>query len=452
MRFRGQYAVVREPRSVPEGFLSHGLGDHRLLVHTELPVAIRGDAALVGQALDPACPGHTQDEVLEYLLPDPVGRSSRLAGRWALLIPGKMALHDACGAMGIQWAGDAVASSTRLLDLVAGPFTPLDQKPAEHYSGQPIAGPTTDYAEVKSLLANHYLDWGKGPVRFHPVRSYPALPASQIAPLVADMLSGIVKAAANRSALAVGLTAGYDSRTLAGAVRQAGAPAFFFTLQDKFACHAGHYDIEAGRKIAQTVGADHRVIISPNCDDPDCAASETMPTRKFHGQAQACRQLEGKLVLSGWCSEVGRTFWRFDPTYEKLRDQIGMFDDPALRQWHAEASKLPTRLLDFAYWELRCQWVSAALNILHTGCDWIPVYSCRDLLNLMLSVGEEERAAELNRQVIRLLCPELLGIPFNPRRYWSETIRRWVVTHVRNLAIKASKRLGLYAALRAFKA
>lgn len=154
-----------------------------------------------------------------------------------------------------------------------------------------------------------------------------------------------------------------------------------------------------------------------------------MTAPRFEGWAAACEnELQGKTVLSGWCSEVGRAFIRWPGSEQVTATQIANcngYRGTELEEhetWHRDALTVrettQTNILDLFYWELQSRWIGSGFNILNAGCDWVSVYSCRDLLDLMLSVPEVDRGGKEQRlysAVIRDLNPSLLEIPFNPK-------------------------------------
>lgn len=467
MRFRGQYVVARSPKRIPTGFVSRSLGEYQLVYHEQLPVAVTRNAALIGYSLDWRRPEASQDDVLNYLVQDPVPRSSHLAGRWAFVSPGKLALNDACATMGVYWSTDAISSSAMLLDYVTGPLTRIDRQAFQErqdgcHSGSPIPGRATEFEECSALLANHFLDWEAGrAVRFHPITPYASLPAVQVAPRIAAMLTSIIAAAASRKPIATGATAGFDSRALIQAVSNAGlAPeTIFYTFEDKFACPKGHFDIEVGRRVVLAAGGNHTIIRVDGDDTSE--PSDDMPAPRFESWAAACANssLRERLLLSGWCSETVRGFMRWEGSEHASAAQIIGCSDATdfaefhqdLTAWYTEAvafrDRLGVPILDLFYWEQRgTGWIGSGLNILNSGCDWLAVYSCRDLLDLMLSVRENERGGS-GQKLYRLLAGNLVSIPFNPRSQ-AEIISRFIRNDLKNLAIRATRRAGLYEILK----
>lgn len=480
--YRGQYGIVKHPASLPKGFQAKTLGsEYSLLYHSELPVAIKAVGArlavLVGHAVDWRHPEWTNEDVLSYLLaePSPGGvaqRSSSLAGRWALavLCEDPFALNDACGTMGVVHHQDGIASSARLLSDILGGLPRSElitpdfelRQASRFHSGQPIPGRSTEYVGCRTLLANHWLNLRSGvPVRFHPTQPYPRRPLGEIAPSVARVLEGIVKGIARRGKIAVGVTAGFDSRALVAAVSRVPGlvpETLFYTFQDEYACPAGHYDLRGAERITKAVGGVHHVVpVAP----PPAKTNrvEHMVAPRFESWAERCRlePFRDRIVLSGWASETGRAFIRWpgseNPDVEQImgclgaRDQSQFLED--IGSWQKDAITVRDRfnlpVMDLFYWELTgSTWIKSGLNILNSGSDWLTIYSCRELLDLMLSVREADRGGRrqrLYRAVIRELNPLLLDVPFNPLRP-RERLRRFIKTDVRGFAIRVADATG----------
>lgn len=479
--FRGQYCFGALPRSLPPRFQRHELPDGTVLAHDEdLPVFVKieGDAylAIIGLCFDHRHPEYSLADIGERLFAissDEIAeQASALFGRWVAIksdAQGKIAFSDAGGILPlihrIRGESYLCASSSRLIaacDETVRPNPAIDQdfrtmqaKPGLH-GGRPFPLRVTEYDGVFAVLPNHVFDLRSKAVRryyFGP-KDFGTKSADSMAPAIGDLIVRIVTAISARSKLAYAATGGFDSRLIAAGIsRVPGLPEQmdFFTFRYPRDPGGAHYDIVLARKVAETIGGRHRVI-DAECDYPDpttsaiCRQSEEFYATGFEGWVEKTRtEVEpDRIILMGWASEIARCFFRWpgseSVTPHQIADSTGLAGIEAFQQefvdWFASAEEAHRRtgipILDLFYWENRVgRWCSGGLNILNTGSNWMTIYSCRDLLDLMLSVRESERASSqqlLYRKVIKYLNPKVSVIPINPtpfsRRLKKATIHR----------------------------
>jgi hypothetical protein len=452
-KFRGQF-IVGDLAATPEGFDKAGFGaGHVFAHHPALPVAVHEGSLLAGLVFDSEHPEFDIGDILRSVLADNVDatieRTNRLAGRWVLIFcrgGREIVFHDACGTMPVMIFqaddGPVFSSSTRLISAcVDGPETDefflsdaFRQEPRNKHSGLGFPGTRTDYKNVHALLANHAFDLLTGKAwRYHPLRKTAPCSVETAAPQIARILGRIMEST-RRFPLTMGVTGGFDSRTLCGAL-PAAESVQFFTFEDQFGCPPGHSDIRLGKAVAETIGGTHETVpVAAEAGGDIAQASESMLAPRFEQWAEASsRKLTGRTVLSGWCSEIGRAYYRWPGNENASARQIAAcngYGHRALAEhvavehasWFAEACRVRDdtgiNILDLFCWELRSRWIGSGLNILNTGCNWVSIYSCRALLDLMLSVPEKDRGGRdqrLYRAVIKELNPALLDIPFNPK-------------------------------------
>jgi hypothetical protein len=506
--FRFQYIFGRQSNRLPK-FKSLSFPDERqLLVQQALPVAVIREGAAIGLMLghvfDSRSPTATAQGILNSLVhlgtDDALSWSGRLAGRWTAILINKdreIAFGDACGTLQLNYLtqnGETwVASSSRLMghcieglrpsQLTFGEF-PQMQAHKEQHDGLPFPHFMTEFDDVRVCLPNHYLDLKAGITRrYHPTSKYAGLEARDVVPKIAGLLENIVRAISLRSKIAVAVSAGFDSRVIVGAVSRVpdlAAKSLFFSFQDPFQFKPGHYDIVNGAKLARIVGGTHSEIKVEHTSDSVrnlCRSSEAMIAPCFENWAGRCLEapFQDRIVVTGWCSEVARCYIRWpgsdDLDTETASDFINAIKihapahiavgmpDPAkvpymmsgYGQWFNDAKAVRARtalnILDLFYWELRMgRWCSSGLSVLNSASDWIAVYSCRELLEAMLSVKEEQRDGEpiLYRSIIECLNPDLMQVPFNRHRW---EFRR----DTRSSLVRLSKGLGVYDAVRRFK-
>jgi hypothetical protein len=505
--FRFQYIFGRQSKRPPK-FKSLSFPDERqLLVQEALPVAVirEGDAIglMVGHVFDSQSPTATAQEILNSLVhlgtDDALKWSGRLAGRWTAILISKdreIAFGDACGTLPLNYLtqnGETwVASSSRLMGhciegLRPSPLTfgefPQMQAHKEQYGGLPFPHSMTEFDDVRVCLPNHYLDLKAGITsRYHPTSRYAGLETRDVVPKIAGLLENIVRAISLRSQIAVAVTAGFDSRAIVGAVSRVpdlAAKSLFFTFQSPF-IKSGHFDIVNGAKLARIVGGVHSEIKVEHTSDSVrnlCRSSEAMIAPAFEDWAGRCLKapFQDRIVVKGWCSEVARCYIRWPgsddldaetasgfikaiKTHAPAHVTVGMPDPTKVPytmsgydKWFNDAKAVRARtglnILDLFYWELRAgRWCSSGLSILNSASDWITFYSCRELLEAMLSVKEEQRGGEqmLYRSIIEYLNPDLMQVPFNRHRWEFKK-------DARSVFVRLLKTLGVYDSVRRFK-
>ncbi len=488
--FRGQFIFGGPLDHVPTGFRTIELPQKLYFHHSpDLPVAVREvDTSrfyvLVGLVCDPANVEFDEAAILESLtegLPPAetvVQRANRLAGRWAIIAIDdgqQIAFHDACGTMPLQYTSRAdqtlIASSTMLLGhcldglVISADYASeaFEQHRLKSLSGLRSAPRRTELIGVYALSPNHLLDLKQGAQRrYYPVRRFPQRSAAEVAPAVAEMMVNIVRSASQRFQLAIGVTSGFDSRLPASAIHRIAGLAsrtVFFTIRD-FECPPGHADITNGRRIAEAAGGTHVELVAPerasDLSRRICRQSEYMIAPRFEAWSDLGldEPLRGRTALMGWCGELGRAWFRWPASDQVTFDQImGMapaaFMRADLEQWFAAATQVRKvsgiHILDLWHWEnMSGRWAANGLNILNSASNWMSVYSCRDLLDLMLSVKEQERKGEVfYKQVIGLLLPPVSRFSFNPKPF-STRLKMAVLNIGKGVLVRAFRLLGIY--------
>ncbi len=259
-------------------------------------------------------------------------------------------------------------------------------------------------------------------------------------PDIIACLQNAVREAVMRRTLVIGLTAGFDSRLIAAIVHS--LPEIhdrvqFITFQDDWGCPAGHPDITGAKSIAETIGLPHSVVEASEASTAHAnaaRASEAMQATRFEAWGEVAN-FPGSFIISSWASEVGRAYYRWpgwkDSGAYDAQNVTGLANLPEFRaeaeDWATGASRVQERfglpVADLLYWELRVgRWNAAAFNIMNIGGgDWLTLYSCRRLFELMLSIPEKQRGKkghDLYVALIGQLCPALLNQAFSPPTLW----------------------------------
>lgn len=466
--FRGQYCFGRLSSRLPLGFRRHELPDGTAVAtHEDLPLFVKAEAGayivLIGLCFDYRHPEHELSNIGEHLFDIPssqiVERTGSLFGRWVAIKSdeeGKVAFSDAGGTLPLihhfrAESSYICASSSRLIatqisgleanSAITEEFRALQSTPGRH-AGQSFPLRHTEYRDVLALLPNHLLDLRSGrTIRYYfGPSTFGAERAKDVAPRIGDLVIAIVTAVAARYPLAYAATGGFDSRLIAGGVSRVPGLAEnvdFFTFRYPDDAEGKHDDIVLARKVAGTIGGSHRVIDAQS-DNPDpatsavCRQSEEFYAPGFEGWVEKSRiEVEpDRVILMGWASEIARCFFRWPGSDRVNVEQVAQCAGvrriksfhPEIAEWLSSAEQAHEMtgipVLDLFYWENRvARWCSGGLNILNTGSRWMTIFSCRDLLDLMLSVREADRGGDrqtLYREIVKYLNPAISKIPINP--------------------------------------
>ena len=266
----------------------YDLGEHlKLSAHKDLNVHLVKNEdcqlTLIGYVLDWSRPEASDEEILKNLASETssidtcVRATHEFGGRWSLIYQDRETsaiFHDAGGLRQICYAFDAehnrlwCASQAELLseaakltpDLAALSFIEelAERTPAYWWPGNRLP-----FTSAKALLPNHRLDLLDGECqRYWPYSERESLPESEVCRRACNKLSGVMRAASNRSQLAVGLTAGWDSRLLLAAARDITDSLTYFTERSAQMA-PDHNDVVIPRKLARRLGLKHVEILEP---------------------------------------------------------------------------------------------------------------------------------------------------------------------------------------------
>lgn len=430
-------------------------------VHPDLPVAQAArdglELTLLGYVIDPDAPGAGDGQVLERLLagaasvPDLFRLTASLAGRWVLIAAAGESVqvfHDAAGLRQVHYTDATLSTSVcasqsgliaRELGLapdreaVEGFLIPQASRDAEYW----WPGDSSPYAGVRRLLPNHSLDLTARSAR----RYWPWEPSG-----VADLPSGIasacdslrrvIVAGAERFNLALGLSAGLDSRTLLAASRELRHRLHYYSI--RFGSNArSHPDLTVAARLVRRLGLrNHHWMPCPSrvrADFQQLYFGSVPFARRLHcptAQAIEDHFPRGCVAMLGHCSEIARSFYRRRGTPERLDGAVlagvtyASGSDFAARHfgaWLAEAEPFARAngydVLDLFYWEQRCgSWLVTGYQDLDLVREVFVPFNCRDLLAKMLAIDSRYRGADdlTHREMIRHMWPEALSEPLNP--------------------------------------
>lgn len=450
-----QFAALPHETSALEGWQHAVLGTTHVYAHPTLQIVGASDSLdviLLGFLLDPEHPELTDHDLLRAIaaapgLADAVWQSSRLAGRYVLLIADQgqiYALNDPCGLRSICYHttddGVYLASNPALL----GRLTPIRSSAhATEYRNSTYArnelepwipSGETLYENVGHLVPNHYLELGRSnQVRYWPRSTLTVRSVDAAIPLAAALLEGHVRAAGNRFPLALPLTAGMDSRILLAAARYHTHDVFAYTLQYGKLTGTSP-DIRIPRRILSSLHLEHHLIeadaAAPNWF-MDAYREYVDLAHDYWGQI-AWGLVRGypreRICLKGNCAEIYRNYYRHlraDPSPAAIAAEafgdLGFAID-SVRRWmeaaHDACAATGIDALDLFYWEHRMgSWQARSQLEWDVAQESVTPYNHRPLLEVLLGVpwtDEDPTRARLSHGIVRHLWPDLDRWPVNP--------------------------------------
>lgn len=421
---------------------------------------------LIGYILDPNNSDTNDSDIINNLIGEAsdfdrvLDRSGSFGGRWILIIDdGKQIrlFHDAAGLRQVfytdthnsseLWCASQpgmIAERLKLgMDSSASDFlNSLKQREREYW----WPGDSSPYKEIKHLTPNHYLNLDTGSShRYWPNRPLEKLPLEEVAGRSAKTFQGLMESASKRYALAVSLTAGWDSRLVLAASKGIRDKVSYITVRQK-GMPGNHADIMVPSFLVSKFGLKHDIVEAPPAMDEKFMSifQKNVPFshEKWGPDAQAIMKYNShtKVTVTGSASEIVRCFYRrtFNRkiTPQLLSALTGMGNDlfavRSYEKWLKEITNIASynildsnyNMLDLFYWEQRCgNWLAMCqLEFDSAWKDIFTPFNCRELLVNMLALDEKYRSPpkyELYREVISQLWPDVLSAPINPHKRMS---------------------------------
>lgn len=249
--FNKQFLLTKKGKGPFESWPQLTVGDYTLYHHPKLEVTFgkrkNHELYLLGYAFSYENPSFGNQEIVDQVLAsassieEVVRKTDSYTGQFVMLYvtPENICLfNDACAQREVYYTRDfsTFASQVSLLEKVTQPEDYDSKEALDFYNSSVFLkkrifiGGNTHKKDVQHLRANHFLDFrSKSELRFFPYEN----PNQQLNPEVvaeeaASMLKGFILAAAKRYALALPVTAGYDSRVLFGASLEVDCRYFIF--------------------------------------------------------------------------------------------------------------------------------------------------------------------------------------------------------------------------------
>ena len=436
-----------------------------LTVHPDLPLChVANESSslvLLGFLLDPYRPEDPDRVILQRLLrclEDGGGREGLIAmtyplgGRWILIVKnGRSAwlFNDPSGhrqvfyaprTSGGVWCSSQPGILAHTLHLAPDPdaqtFIDTMRKRNPEYWWP---GDTTLYKEVRHLQPNRVLDLTTGARRrFWPTTELTPRPLEDMVRENALLLRGVLASASRRYELALGITAGKDTRALLAACKDIRDQLYFFTLM-YWNLVPSSPDLRVPSRLLSRLGLPHRIIVCPSRANREflqlyrrnmttaheCYAPIYQALLEDYPPQKVCLMGTGIDVTKSWYRRRLRRYWPdLDPrdvdvqTLARIIDQEVPFAMEAIRRWLSETEAWGDYRIDLFQWEERTgNWEAMSQAEQDIAQEAFSPFNCRQFITNALSTPFEHRIApkfEFQDLLTRLLWPEVLSEPANP--------------------------------------
>jgi len=426
-------------------------------------VQVRGTQSsltLVGYILDPDDPAASDKAILEKLLlgfssiSDLFEATSAYGGRWVIIATHAEQVCLFADALGLRqafftpqyyqggvWVGSQPGILAECLGFsmgeAASEFTESFNFRTHKEYRWPAA--STPFKEIRHLLPNHYLDLRTGQdIRYWPQMPLEPISLSAAVDRLEHLLPGLIKAAAMRFELALGITAGWDSRLVLAASHEIKDKLDYLTVRQGMMPDTAN-DIVIPARLLTRLGLAHTVIKAlPYMSAKFCYRFKRnvyLAHDHYGGDAEAILawSQHRKVAMTGSGAEIGRCSYRAQmPDVERRRitahdlarlQKMGdsQFVIEAFETWLGGlGDRHGCNLLDLFEWEQgHGNWL--AMTQLEFDSAWEDIftpYNCRDVLVTLLSVEERYRRKPdylLFRKAIERLWPDVMDEPINPK-------------------------------------
>jgi hypothetical protein len=414
---------------------------------------------LLGFLLDPDNPVADDRQILEKLFAplceNKTGRKElesldRLGGRWILIVDNgadaelvtdffgmRQVLHTVPQAGMNLWCASQFGLLHKVLDLPLDPealdYLETSQRQGDSECWWP--GTSTLSSQVKCLAPNHVLNLATGNIRrFWPKHGIAPTSLRRGVKDGARLLSGLMKAAANRFHLTILISSGLDSRLLLASARDVRERVTGLTfLLDGLTPESA--DVAVPSRLLPSLGISHKILDCTRPMDPEFSRlylSNTTPSHEAYGKVAFGifhSGLTSSLRVTGAGAEAFRAIWhRYDdskPTAPQLALTGHLIEHPfVLKELAAWMESIPDtpgmQLVDFFYLEQRLgRWLSEGQTEWDIAQDAFTPFDCRALVEQLKGVNEEyqrEPEFELFHSLMRELWPEVLRQPINPHK------------------------------------
>lgn len=460
----------------------------KLTAHPELSVTQVRDGdrvlTLIGHMLDPLAPESSNADIVQRLLPlrtraELLAATAGYGGRWLLIAAignESFLFHDALGLRQVFYTDPAQTRDVWVMSqpgIARGvlPLTP-DVQALAYSDTQTFRctfeyrwpGAASPFKELRRLLPNHWLDLGSGRHhRYWPIAPIERIDVDSAVERLLVLLPGLMRAAVARFDVALGVTAGVDSRIVLAAARGAIERVRLMSLRQGRQPD-NHPDIEIPARLLGRLGLAHDIVRAPASMSPAFALHFKSNVHQAHdhyghdAEALVSRYGRTYAAVTGSGAEIARCPFRgkmpyVDPAHltpETLAwleyGSLHPFLVAHFADWLRGARQPHVPLLDLFEWEHSYgSW--AAMVQLEFDVAWREIftpYNCRAVLGTMLGVPERYRASrnsQLCHAFIARAWPELLSEPINPHKRAGRLASAWAGARAMNNYWRFRRRL-----------
>lgn len=437
----------------------------RITAHPELSLCQRSNGGrsltLIGYLVDPDHTLATDSSILDDLLGKYssiqalVEATFRLGGRWLLIAQEGNRSYLFNDPMGLRqafytdtectdgnlWVMSQSGMGAELLGLTMDPAAHdyVNWRLSKGGTQYMWPGTSSPFREIRHLLPNHYLDLDTGHShRFWPNKPLATLTVDAAVDHIARRMPQLIESVAHRFDLALGITAGIDSRLVLAASKVIRERLSYVSVR-QVGMRADHADLMIPAKLLDKLDLPHEVLhVQPEMSDAFRQVykkSNILAHAHYGPDAEAILGHYGrtKVALTGSGSEICRTDMRLgipwlenQPSAEFLAMQhiggLHPFTIQSVREWCASAPHdCGVELLDLFEWEQgHGNWL--AMTQLEFNIAWRDIFTpfnCHDVLTTLLAVPKRDRESPANRiyrNIIGRLWPEVMEEPVNPHK------------------------------------
>lgn len=429
---------------------------------------------LLGFILDPDNPKASDSDIINDLIrsfsnsDDLFERTGKLGGRWIIVVDDGQEVrlfNDASGLRQVFYSDvhqtkdlwcasqpSIVAEILKLqMDEAAVDFISWFQSKSKEYWWP---GDSSPYKKIRHLSPNHYLNLETGGChRYWPNKGLSELSLDEAIEKIPRILSGFMQSAANRFDLALGVSAGWDSRLVLASCKEIRHRISFYSAKRPDMSWE-HPDIEVPFRLLSKLSLKHDII-----EQHPRLRSEFVEIFKRNVpfahdvrlpgmQANLDYYHQSKVAVTGNVSEVAKCCYRLsEPGEQELivskLSLLTMVDHPFaikfFKKWLLGLGEIYNfNVLDLFHWEQKVgNWF--AMNCLEFDSAWKDIFvpfNSRSLLIDFLSIDEQYRKKptyELYNKLMFSLWPEVLSEPINPPYHKPQSLKHRIRRYVSSL-------------------
>jgi hypothetical protein len=442
--------------------------NYYLSVHPDLQItkAKLNDNLIImlGYMLDPLNPSYNNDQIVDSLIKksniidDVFDLCGRMGGRYVILIKINnyfRIFNDATGMRQVFYHTDNqnhlwCASQP---SIIAENFnlkpdqeicdnllkTSLFSNTTEYW----YPGNSTSYKDIFHLTPNHFIDLRDHHIeRYWPKKKISRIPYKECLKKSVFLLENMLEAASNRFNLALGISAGYDSRLVLSAGKKVSNKIFYFThIREDVDLNMDDVTIPA--ELLPKLNLQHHIIKIPDKMDSNfenvlkknISMARTTKGLNVYALFEYFKNEKKEIVLSsGNISEIAKRNVRRLPRLSNIfingfilssvaNMNASKFAIKKFKEWFLsakETSKYGMKIFDLFYWEQRmANWAAMTFSEMDIGFENFSPFNCRELLENMISLPLVYRSQPdyiFHTDLIQIMWPETLQLPINPEK------------------------------------